>query len=54
MLLIIYMKFNGWYFIILVYVINGLNLKKKYRCNNLRMIDNLFDILVSIDWNYFR
>lgn len=29
MLLIIYMKFNGWYFIILVYVINGLNLKKK-------------------------
>lgn len=35
-------------------VINKLNLKKKYRCNNLRMIDNLFDILVSIDWNYFR
>lgn len=27
MLLIIYMKFNGWYFIILVYEINGLNLK---------------------------
>lgn len=46
MLLTTYMKLNGWYFIILVIVINGLNLK--------RMIDNLPDILVSTDWNHFR